>query len=674
MAYGLKYTQWVGKGAERVLIRVYVKGWTGASYGMAHITGASLQIVGGQADVLAPVIKTAFSFSLVDAWDEGSTQADGTTCVNAMQEKCGQWEEFFTPDPTKFKIEVAAAPAGEMPVVVWTGFVTPDSWSENLIYHGSVTITARDMLGALGDMEFNLTGRVSILDIVQGALSACACPMGLAYRAGHFLVSSDGVSILRHNIGAITYAGDTWLTALEDTLESLGLALRWNGRNELVLTSYRYLADDTQMGFREMAFVNRTGLRELAAALKMVTETFDVEIEAIDAPDPAPGDFTDTGMTMTQHQAAGGWTPQDVSIPVYSLTAPASGGWGGYLAIPRPASLGEGVPDRAMYFPTDITTSNIYATYFDPGISAPMVIRIEQEGPVLEYDPDVTGGHLSALPSFVDHSVVSYEVRVFCYVSGTPYYLTETGWGTTPGNLTISPDTEIEVRPLAGGTGYGFALWKINTQNNFVLPLGGDFYCVALRMTFDAPTTQTTPTEYKTTTIYDEGNNVTITRKPKIGSADAPMSADFCINLLGYQNEIVANEWNWPGEVDFYPLAVMVQAQIVCYYSAPASVFTGTARDGEIALPGWGLAYYGRECLLVSGTYDFCGGFIGQMNAREVYGWADVWGDSFAPTYTTKSGPTKGSTSDTGNWGGGAVKSTAGAFSLAFSDDFSVTQ
>ena len=676
MAYGLKYTQWVGQGGSRVLIRVYVKDWTGASYGMAHITGASLQIVGGQSDILAPVIKTAFSFSLVDAWDEGSTAADGTECVNAMNEKCGRWEEFFTPDATKFRVEVSAAPAGAMPSVIWTGFVTPDSWSENLIYHGSVTITARDMLGALQDAEFNLTGRVSVLDIVQGALSACACPMGLSYTAGHFLAHESGVSLLRHNIGALTFSGNTWMTALDDTLESLGLALRWNGRNEVVLTSYRYLEDDTQAGFHAMEFINRTGLRELAAALKSVTDTFNVEIEAIDAPDPAAGDFTQTGQTMTQRQQAGSSTPKDVTIPVYSLDAPASGGWGGFLAVPRPAHLGQGVPDRAMYFPTDITTGNIYATYIDPGIAAPMTIRIEQEGPVLEYILNSGGNTLTAEPSFWKHSVVSYEVQVSCTKDGVLYYFTGGGWGTTQQTIIIEPGTDVEVTPLVGGTGFAFVLWKINTLNEMGVTTVGTstFYCVALRVTFDAPTTATTPTEYKTTTIYNEANNVTIARSPKIGSATAPMSADFCINLLGYGNEIVADAWNWPGEEDSYPLAVMIQAQIVCYYSAPASVFTGTARDGEQALPGWGLEYYGRECLLVSGTYDFASGFIGQLNAREVYTWEAVWGDSFAPEYTTKQGVGPGSTSDTGNWGGGAVESTAGAFSLDFSNDFSVTE
>ena len=202
MAYGLKYQQDVGKGEARVLIQVFVKDWTGRAYEMAHITGASLQVVGGNSDVLTPVIKTAFSWSLVDAWDQGTTQDDGTTCVDALGRKCGQWEEFFTPDATKFKVVVSAAPVGALLRTIWTGYVTPDSWAEDLIYRGSVTITARDMLGSLNEAEFNLTGRPSVLKVVQGALAACACAMPLTYNRDHFLVNSDGANILAHGLGA----------------------------------------------------------------------------------------------------------------------------------------------------------------------------------------------------------------------------------------------------------------------------------------------------------------------------------------------------------------------------------------------------------------------------------------------------------------------------------------
>ena len=670
MSYGLKYMQYVGKGDARVLIRVYVKGWAGRSYGMAHITAASLQVIGGREDILSPVIKTLFSFSLVDAWDEGTTQDDGTECVNQMYEKCGRWEEFFTPDATKFKVEAAAAAPGEMPKVIWTGYVTPDSWSENLVYHGSVTITARDMLGALDNLEFDLAGRVSVIDVVSGALGACSCPMALTYNRNHFLYNENGLPIYKHNFSSLVFAGDDWWQALTETLESLGLALRWNGRNGMVLTSYRYLKADTQPDCHEMDFVNRSGLRELSPALKYVTETFDIKIEDIQALDPNQSRFSPTGQAMTQKQEwpSGGHAPEQVSVPMYSLSAPLSGGWTGYLGVPRPDNLLGNVPDRGIYFVTDVTTDGVMASYYDDGIVGPFKVKISLDGGVLVYTADSVTSYLTAEASFNNHQVTEMEVQVRCIVNNQTKYLSGGGWVSEVTSRTIQPGTEIEVPACEGGSQFAVSITHITTTSEGVPSVSG-FYCVALNVEFTAPTSSTFPTEIKTTTNYDEQNNVTITRDPVVASAAAPMSADFCINLLGYGNSLVGDSWNWPGEEDFYPIAVMIQAQIVCFHSAPASVFTGTAYDGKIALPGYGLEYYGRECVIVSATYDFCSGLIQQLNAREVYDWADVWG-TFSPEYTIKTGAGQGSTSDTGDWGGGSTDTPKGAFNNDYSDDF----
>ena len=675
MAYGLKYSQYTGGGTARVLVQVYVKDWAGASYGMAHLTGAALQVVGGQSDVTAPLIKTAFSFSLVDAWDEGTTAADGTTCVNAMNEKCGEWEEFFTPDATKFRVVVSAAPPGEMPRAIWTGYVTPDSWSEDLVYHGSVTITARDMLGSLQDAEFNLTGRVSVLDIVAGALSACSCPMPLLYAAGHFLVNASGVSLLRHNFVASTFAGENWYTALEKTLESLGLVLRWNGQNKMVLTSLRYLADDTQRGYHAMQFINRSGLRELSPALRSITEVFDVEAQPFAPADPDADGFTETG-TLTQHQVSHGILPEtrDNTTPGFTLTAPTGGGWSGTLGAPRYAdTLGAGVPARGIYFPTDIVES-VSAVYSVPNLRGPFVVKFTQDGPLVTASRTNPGSTPAAyaftqMPDFVDWTISKIIVRISCKVSGTTYYYA-TGWQTTAATHDLELEQEFTVPALEDGEDYAVAIVKVETQNNWLCI--SDVVLAALTLDL-SPSQGVAAMEWKTTTQYDPANNVTITRDPAIGSATIDRSPLFYTNVLAYGNGIAEDGWNWPGEETFYPLAVMIQAQILCFYAAPASVFTGTARDGEIALPGWGLTYFGRDCVLVSGTYDFCGGFLAQMNAREVYGWDDVWGGGFAPEYTAKSGPTKGSTSDTGDWSGGGAATPAGSFSDDFDDAFSTT-
>lgn len=662
MAYGLKYSQYITKGGATIQIRVYVKDYSGASYGMAHLTGASLQIIGGQSDPLTPIIKTALSWSLADCWDEGTTQADGTECVNAQGEKCGRWEEFYTPDATKFRVELwAAQTAAATPACIWTGYITPDSWSENMIYRGSITITARDMLGALQEKEFNLTGRVSILDIVQGALSACAAPMALSYTAGHFLVNSNGQSILAHTIAASTFSGDNWQTALEDTLESLGLVLRYNGANGLVLAPLRYVREDTLSGTHTIEFTGRSGLRELVPALREITETFDLEIVNIPASDPDESQYAATGGNLTQvvvaHTPSGTFTNTNY-IPGYTLTESGGEGWSGGLATPAPGTPIEGIPERKMWFPTDVTDA-VQAVWNNPRLRGSYAVKIEQDGPVAWWTGSAPNTHLA--PFYGNNTIKEIEIQVVAVVNGTTKYLSPSGsWDTAENTIHYAIGSEINV-PDCGAVGAKIIIKKVITECTY--PASRALF-VALNLSVQPATEGSTIiSEYKTTTEYDQKNNVTITRSPKVGSATLSGCVDFYENVLAYGDAIAPNEWNWPGQSSYYPLAVMIQAQVLCYHAAAASVFTGTAHDktlaGAFALPGCAYEYYQRGCIPLSATFDFVSGFVGQMNIREVYSWADVWGASFEPQYTQKSGSGKGSTSATGT-GGSAVSPGGG--------------
>ena len=663
MAYGLKYTQYIEKGGALVRINVYEKDWTGGSYGMAHVVGASLQIIGGQSNVIAPIIKTAFSFSLVDAFDEGTPNSDGTTCINPDGEKCGQWEEFFTPDATKYKVEVTSKPApGASESVIWTGFITPDSWSENMIYRGVITVTARDMIGALQEKEFDLTGRVSVRDLIAGAMSACECPMQLQLTEAHFLTNSNGNSILDHNFAASVFAGDTWYQALEDTLDSLGLVLRYNGANRIVLTSLRYIAGDTTRGSHEIEFVSRSGLRQLDPAIRSITETFDASLVRLAVDDPDPSQYTATGEYNVQRAPCSYSLPHDVNIPRYTLTGPIQPTeWLGSLAVPRPTQIYQGggaIPEREIYFPTDIITEGVSATVQTNNIKAPFSFRINQDGPVMRYQVNGATTIVSALAKFQDIALSKIHVVIGASVDGQARYLGADGaWSTAQTIHEIDPGAEVVVPALSGGEGFAIIITKLDTAytGDWQLPVST---VVALNVELSPAQSSTTPTEFKTTTEYDQANNVVITRKPKIGSASISSSAPFAENVLAYGDDLAADEWNWPGEDNHYPLAVMIQAQVLCYYSAPASIFTGTAHDkatdAAAALPGYMFEYYDRDGVILSGTYGFTAGFISQINAREVYGWEDVWGAGFDPEYTAQSGAGKGSTSATGPGGGSA--------------------
>lgn len=652
--YGLKYSQYLEQGGVRLQIKVYVKDYSGASYGMAHITGASLQIVGGQSDVLSPVLKTAFSWSMADCWDEGTTRADGTTCVDATGQKCGKWEEFYTNDATKFKVELSVLPDGGTAAVIWTGFVTQDSWSESLVYRGSVTITARDMLGALQDKEFNLTGRVSILDIVQGALSACACPMALSYTAGHFLVNSNGSDILAHTVAASTFSGDNWQTVLEDVLESLGLVLRYNGANGIVLTSYRYIKADTLLGTHGCEFISLSGLRSLNPALKEITETFDVDVVEVSTPDPSAGQFAETGSNLTQkivaHLSGGGTQTSTNYIPGYTLALSGDEGWAGSLGVPAIGTPKDGAPDRGIYFPTDIEEA-AEASLTLPRMRGYFAFKIEQDGGLVEIAGQA--GALVIRPCTSGHSVSEVRVRVEAFVDGVTKYLTASGsWDTASTDFGVAIGQEIIV-PDSGAVGAKVVIVKVITENTMPAYFA---ILAALRVAISPGADGASIiSEYKTTTIYNEENNVTISRSPKIGSAGIGGCVDFYENVLSLGDSVAPDEWNWGGESSYYPLAVMIHAQILVYNAAAASVFTGTMHDTTAghaaALPGYGINYYQRDCVPVNATYDFASGFVEQTTLREVYTWAQVWGSSFNPQYTRKSGSGKGSTSAAGAGG-----------------------
>ena len=660
MAYGLKYTQYISKGNTTLRINVYAKDWTGATYGMAHITGASLQLIGGQSDITSPIIKTSFSWSMVDAWDQGGTRPDGTSCVNAADEKCGRWEEFYTNDATKFRVEVLNGSA-----VIWKGYVTPDSWSEEMQYRGSVTITARDMLGALQDAEFNLTGRVTVLQVIQGALAACGCPMTLTYTAAHFLTNEDGHSIIDHSFAASTFAGKTWYQALEDTLDSLGLVIRYNGAGQLILTSLRYLSADTLQGHHPVAYANRSGLRQLDPALKSVTEVFDADFEESQAGDPQTTQFSPAGGNLTQIVVAkldGGATVTNTHyVPKYNLTQSGGEGWSGTLAVPQIGTAVDGAPDRTIYFPTDIQES-VAATWYGPRLRGAFSFRFAMDGSMLELAG--RSGQTILRPTYNPnrHFVDQITIRVEADVNGTVRYLSGTGsWETASGTLNVEPGTDVVV-PDSGGIGIRIVVLSIRTANT--LPAYNALFAPISLIATPAEGSGVV-SEYKTTTNYDQENNVTITRSPVIGSADQEGSIDFFPNLLGYGNAIAPDKWNWPGQSSYYPLAVMIQAQILCFHAAAASVFTGNALDSaaDIALPGYAFDYFNRRGIPVSGVYNLCSGITSQTIVREVYSWEEVWG-TFEPEYTRVHSSTRGGTSAAAS-GGSSPGGSGGGASMA---------
>ena len=112
------------------------------------LNGLALEIQGQSEDVDSPIVKTSLTMSFVDVPER-----------NSLTQQWGSWEFLYTPDSEGWKVVLLVARNGEDRFrTLWSGYVTPDSYTETLSHHGVVTITARDNIGHLADMEFDGVG------------------------------------------------------------------------------------------------------------------------------------------------------------------------------------------------------------------------------------------------------------------------------------------------------------------------------------------------------------------------------------------------------------------------------------------------------------------------------------------------------------------------------------
>ena len=248
------------------------------------LQGLRLVVQGDQADIDTPIVKTSLEMSFVDAPDLELGKTD---------RKCGDWEEFYTSSATEYQVRLY-----KNGIIEWTGYITPDSFSEDLRYRGSVTIIARDNLGTLQDTTCDLRGvqnadgKVMLIDVISKAYEVSTCGMVLNYDANAFPYAIADLQkweysgkALYHMVDAAYLGEMNWWEALEAVLYSIGAVMRYVGGNRFVVVPVR---DLPKMGHAEWwdvplkpATFLAYGHRELVPAVKSITETqeFGAELE-----------------------------------------------------------------------------------------------------------------------------------------------------------------------------------------------------------------------------------------------------------------------------------------------------------------------------------------------------------------------------------------------------------
>lgn len=243
--------------------------------------GLSLE-VDGDDEPVSPIQKTIVTFSMADSADKPDTATV----------KYGNWQEFYTPDSTLYKVVIRAGEEGND---LWTGYITPDNWQETLDYRGTITVTARDNIGHLQDFDFDMpadkAGTVRVEALIRAAFEKVAYPMNVSVilRTGdnaeyRGIVYQSEMPLPDFRVNVAHFEGKTWQEALEEVLSSLGLFFRYIGGNMALVTYLRYLpllgAQNSDAVPKSPVVFTGGGTKSLSTAYRRITDTLKYDFNA----------------------------------------------------------------------------------------------------------------------------------------------------------------------------------------------------------------------------------------------------------------------------------------------------------------------------------------------------------------------------------------------------------
>ncbi|MBO5803590.1 MAG: tail fiber domain-containing protein [Bacteroidales bacterium] len=250
MAYG----RWLYKEIETkqgsISLAIYKKNYTGNAIEIDALVADSIVISIDGDGITAPIIGSSLSFSIVD-----TGQIDTS--------------EFFTPDATMYRVDLSRDGTLE-----WSGYLTSDSYQENLAYMNTINLIARDNLGRLEEFQFlKSKGLQNMETFIGELLSEVGCPQYINWDVRKVSIAKG------KGISEVTDCDDIWVNTelfveknykeiVEMILTGLGCQMRYNGYNNLIITS---LSDIPSFPTQSAIFINKSGFKEILPAWKDVT-------------------------------------------------------------------------------------------------------------------------------------------------------------------------------------------------------------------------------------------------------------------------------------------------------------------------------------------------------------------------------------------------------------------
>ena len=189
-------------------LEIYKKDFSGTAMELEEFSSPpfSITLEGEGDEVYRPVIKSSLSINIID-----KDQFDYT--------------QFFTSDAFGFRVFLL-----RNGVRLWSGYITPDSFGQDLQYRSTINLVARDNIGYLSEIDYDWFDYdfVSIEQLLTKAFDKIQAQFSLDNRVNIF---SGNKPITDAYIQTVGLKDKTWFEVLEEVLSGCGLQLRYINDN-----------------------------------------------------------------------------------------------------------------------------------------------------------------------------------------------------------------------------------------------------------------------------------------------------------------------------------------------------------------------------------------------------------------------------------------------------------
>jgi hypothetical protein len=237
-------------------VEILRKEYSGSEIEIGALAANSLTIaLENLGSITDPIGKSVCSFSIID-----------TEQIS--------YDDFFTPDATALKVIVSTKVGNGAYVTRWSGYVTPDFFAENLTYRTPISISARDNIGYLNDVDFDMVATTTtVRNLITSAFTRIASdyPMNVVFATEK--QTAEGIKAIDATISTALLVEGSWYEALEAVLHDLGLQMRWVDNNAIAIIDVSQIPE--YYAVQSFNFINASGYREILPAWRELNQNQD---------------------------------------------------------------------------------------------------------------------------------------------------------------------------------------------------------------------------------------------------------------------------------------------------------------------------------------------------------------------------------------------------------------